>query len=205
VTSEASSLAGHQELGNLIAIYDQNQISIEDDTDATGVALGVGEAHGRGEALAQRAGGDLHAGRMAVLRVSDDRWTGRDRFILSPGHTSLTLYIQLFLGGFGLEMKDLEELRTWGSSVDAVVERGLARRGLGVEEPTGVALGVGEAHGRGLYIQLFLGGFGLEMKDLEELRTWGSKTPGHPEYRHTAGVEITTGPLSSDHRWGHGA
>jgi len=67
---------------------------------------------------------------------SDDRWTGRDRFILSPGHTSLTLYIQLFLGGFG-----------------------------------------------------------LEMKDLEELRTWGSKTPGHPEYRHTAGVEITTGPL----------
>lgn len=67
---------------------------------------------------------------------SDDRWTGRDRFILSPGHTSLTLYLQLFLGGFG-----------------------------------------------------------LEMEDIESLRTWGAKTPGHPEYRHTKGVEITTGPL----------
>ena len=46
-----------------------------------------------------------------------------------------------------------------------------------------------------LYIQLFLGGWGLELEDLEALRTWGSKTPGHPEYGHTAGVEITTGPL----------
>ena len=63
-------------------------------------------------------------------------WLGRDRFILSPGHTSLTLYIQLFLSGYG-----------------------------------------------------------LELKDLEALRTWGSLTPGHPEYKHTAGVEITTGPL----------
>lgn len=67
---------------------------------------------------------------------SDDRWTGRDRFILSPGHTSLTLYLQLFFSGYG-----------------------------------------------------------LEMDDLESLRTWGSKVPGHPEYRHTTGVEITTGPL----------
>ena len=63
-------------------------------------------------------------------------WLGRDRFILSPGHTSLTLYIQLFLSGYG-----------------------------------------------------------LELKDLQALRTWGSLTPGHPEYKHTAGVEITTGPL----------
>ncbi|XAS70282.1 transketolase [Micrococcaceae bacterium Sec5.1] len=63
-------------------------------------------------------------------------WIGRDRFVLSPGHTSLTLYIQLFLAGYG-----------------------------------------------------------LELKDLEALRTWGSLTPGHPEYKHTAGVEITTGPL----------
>ncbi|MHA7221910.1 transketolase [Arthrobacter sp. RHLT1-20] len=63
-------------------------------------------------------------------------WLGRDRFVLSPGHTSLTLYIQLFLSGYG-----------------------------------------------------------LELKDLQALRTWGSLTPGHPEYRHTAGVEITTGPL----------
>jgi len=67
---------------------------------------------------------------------SDDRWTGRDRFILSPGHTSLTLYLQLFFSGYG-----------------------------------------------------------LEMDDIKSLRTWGSKVPGHPEYRHTTGVEITTGPL----------
>ncbi len=67
---------------------------------------------------------------------SQPEWTGRDRFVLSPGHTSLTLYIQLFLSGYG-----------------------------------------------------------LELEDLQSLRTWGSKTPGHPEYRHTAGVEITTGPL----------
>ncbi|MFE8005418.1 transketolase [Streptomyces sp. NPDC057418] len=66
----------------------------------------------------------------------DDRWLGRDRFVLSCGHTSLTLYIQLYLAGYGLEMEDLEALRTWGSA-----------------------------------------------------------TPGHPEYRHTRGVEITTGPL----------
>ena len=66
----------------------------------------------------------------------DDRWQGRDRFILSPGHTSLTLYTQLFLGGYG-----------------------------------------------------------LEMGDLESLRTWGALTPGHPEYKHTRGVEITTGTL----------
>jgi transketolase len=63
-------------------------------------------------------------------------WIGRDRFILSAGHSSLTLYLQLYLGGFG-----------------------------------------------------------LELDDIKALRTWGSKTPGHPEYGHTTGVEITTGPL----------
>ncbi|MBV1778250.1 transketolase [Paeniglutamicibacter sp. ABSL32-1] len=67
---------------------------------------------------------------------SDPAWIGRDRFVLSPGHTSLTLYLQLFLSGYG-----------------------------------------------------------LELEDLQALRTWGAKTPGHPEYGHTAGVEITTGPL----------
>ena len=66
----------------------------------------------------------------------DDRWIGRDRFILSVGHSSLTLYNQLYLGGFG-----------------------------------------------------------LELDDIKSLRTWGSLTPGHPEYAHTKGVEITTGPL----------
>ena len=67
---------------------------------------------------------------------ADPNWPGRDRFVLSCGHTSLTLYIQLYLGGWG-----------------------------------------------------------LELEDLKSLRTWNSKTPGHPEYGHTAGVETTTGPL----------
>ncbi|MEB0306147.1 transketolase, partial [Cryobacterium sp. 10I1] len=67
---------------------------------------------------------------------SDNEWIGRDRFILSVGHSSLTQYVQLYLGGYG-----------------------------------------------------------LELDDLKALRTWGSKTPGHPEYGHTDGVEITTGPL----------
>lgn len=67
---------------------------------------------------------------------ADHGWLGRDRFILSAGHSSLTQYVQLYLAGDG-----------------------------------------------------------LELADLEALRTWGSKTPGHPEYGHTDGVEITTGPL----------
>ncbi|MEU6622334.1 transketolase [Streptomyces litmocidini] len=67
---------------------------------------------------------------------ADPEWVGRDRFVLSAGHSSLTLYTQLYLGGFG-----------------------------------------------------------LELDDLKAFRTWGSKTPGHPEYGHTAGVETTTGPL----------
>ena len=67
---------------------------------------------------------------------SDPSWLGRDRFILSCGHSSLTLYTQLFYSGYG-----------------------------------------------------------LEMDDLKTFRTWGSLTPGHPEFGHTAGVEMTTGPL----------
>ncbi|MEU1695940.1 transketolase [Streptomyces hirsutus] len=67
---------------------------------------------------------------------SDADWVGRDRFVLSAGHSSLTLYTQLYLAGFG-----------------------------------------------------------LELDDLKAFRTWGSKTPGHPEYGHTTGVETTTGPL----------
>ena len=67
---------------------------------------------------------------------ADVHWAGRDRFVLSVGHSSLTQYIQLYLGGFG-----------------------------------------------------------LEMDDLQQLRRWGSRTPGHPEVHHTDGVEITTGPL----------
>lgn len=67
---------------------------------------------------------------------NDPSWAGRDRFVLSAGHSSLTLYLQLFASGYP-----------------------------------------------------------LSLDDLKALRTWGSKTPGHPEYKHTEGVEITTGPL----------
>jgi transketolase len=74
--------------------------------------------------------------RHLVHDPSDPQWIGRDRFILSCGHSSMTLYTQLFLSGYG-----------------------------------------------------------LELKDLQEFRTWGSLTPGHPEFGHTAGVEMTTGPL----------
>ena len=74
--------------------------------------------------------------RIMNVDPNDPHWAGRDRFVLSCGHSSLTQYIQLYLAGFG-----------------------------------------------------------LEMDDLKSLRTWGAKTPGHPEYRHTDGVEITTGPL----------
>ena len=73
-----------------------------------------------------------------VHNPKDPKWIGRDRFVLSCGHSSLTLYTQLFLSGYG-----------------------------------------------------------LEMKDLENFRTWNSLTPGHPEYGHTAGVEMTTGPLGA--------
>jgi transketolase len=67
---------------------------------------------------------------------TDPEWIGRDRFLLSNGHASLTQYCQLYLSGYG-----------------------------------------------------------LELSDLEALRSWESRTPGHPEYHHTAGVEVTTGPL----------
>jgi transketolase len=75
-----------------------------------------------------------------ILRHDPKRsdWLGRDRFVLSAGHSSLTLYIQLFFSGYG-----------------------------------------------------------LELSDLQSFRTEGSLTPGHPEYGHTNGVEITTGPLGS--------
>jgi transketolase len=46
---------------------------------------------------------------------SDPHWPGRDRFVLSCGHTSLTQYIQLYLSGYGLSLDDLKSLRTWGS------------------------------------------------------------------------------------------
>ena len=76
--------------------------------------------------------------RHLVHDPADPKWLGRDRFILSCGHSSMTLYTQLFFSGYG-----------------------------------------------------------LTMKDLQEFRTHGSLTPGHPEYGHTDGVEMTTGPLGA--------
>ena len=76
--------------------------------------------------------------RHLIHNPSDPQWLGRDRFILSCGHSSMTLYTQLFFSGYG-----------------------------------------------------------LEMEDIQSFRTWGSLTPGHPEFGHTAGVEMTTGPLGA--------
>ncbi|MDV3207250.1 MAG: hypothetical protein LOY04_09290 [Rhodococcus ruber] len=55
---------------------------------------------------------------------TDPHWVGRDRFVLSCGHSSLTLYIQLYLSGYGLELADLEALRTWGSKTPGHPEFG---------------------------------------------------------------------------------
>jgi transketolase len=76
---------------------------------------------------------------------ADPAWTGRDRFVLSPGHTSLTLYIQLFLSGYGLTLQDLESFRTWGSLTPGHPEHGHTA---GVETTTGpLGQGVGNAVG----------------------------------------------------------
>src|SRR5438094_10421484 len=82
-----------------------------------------------------------------VLRhdPADPRWPGRDRFVLSCGHSSLTLYIQLYLSGYGLTMDDLKALRTWGSITPGHPEYGLTP---GVETTTGpLGQGIGNAVG----------------------------------------------------------
>jgi transketolase len=76
---------------------------------------------------------------------TDPGWTGRDRFVLSAGHSSLTLYIQLYLSGYGLELDDLRSLRTWGSLTPGHPEHGHTA---GVETTTGpLGQGVGNAVG----------------------------------------------------------
>jgi transketolase len=76
---------------------------------------------------------------------SDPDWTGRDRFVLSCGHTSLTLYVQLFLSGYGLTVEDLAHLRQWGSLTPGHPEHGHTP---GVEVTTGpLGQGVGNAVG----------------------------------------------------------
>jgi transketolase len=88
---------------------------------------------------------------------ADPNWSGRDRFVLSCGHSSLTLYIQLYLAGYGLELGDLEALRVWGGLTPGHPEHGHTP---GVETTTGpLGQGVGNAVGmamaarreRGLY------------------------------------------------------
>ncbi|MDX6315973.1 MAG: transketolase [Streptomyces sp.] len=76
---------------------------------------------------------------------ADAQWVGRDRFVLSPGHTSLTLYTQLFLSGYGLELDDLKGFRTWGSLTPGHPEHGHT---VGVETTTGpLGQGIGNAVG----------------------------------------------------------
>ncbi|GHH55706.1 transketolase [Lentzea cavernae] len=77
---------------------------------------------------------------------ADADWIGRDRFVLSAGHSSLTLYVQLFLSGYGLELDDLKHLRKWGSKTPGHPEHGHTR---GVEITTG-PLGSGLASAVGM-------------------------------------------------------
>ncbi len=95
----------------------------------------VGNGH-PGTAISLAPVAYLHYQKLMRHDPSDPHWVGRDRFVLSCGHSSLTQYIQLYLAGYP-----------------------------------------------------------MTLDDLKSLRTWGSQTPGHPEYRHTPGVEVTTGPL----------
>ena len=95
----------------------------------------VGNGH-PGTAMSLAPAATLLFQRIMRHDPSDPNWVGRDRFVLSAGHSSLTLYLQLFLSGYG-----------------------------------------------------------LELDDIEHFRQAGSLTPGHPEYGHTVGVEVTTGPL----------
>ena len=77
---------------------------------------------------------------------ADPAWTGRDRFVLSCGHSSLTLYIQLYLSGYGLSLEDLKQYRSWGSLTPGHPEHGLTP---GVETTTG-PLGQGLANAVGM-------------------------------------------------------
>ena len=84
--------------------------------------------------------------RMMRHDPSDPSWAGRDRFVLSCGHSSLTLYIQLYLAGYGLELDDLAALRQWGSLTPGHPEYGHTK---GVETTTG-PLGQGLANAVGM-------------------------------------------------------
>jgi transketolase len=83
--------------------------------------------------------------RMMRHDPTDPAWAGRDRFVLSCGHSSITLYIQLYLAGYGLTLEDLAHLRQWGSLTPGHPEHGHT---MGVETTTGpLGQGVGNAVG----------------------------------------------------------
>ncbi|MPQ96830.1 transketolase [Modestobacter sp. I12A-02628] len=98
---------------------------------------------------------------------SEPQWTGRDRFVLSMGHSSLTLYVQLYLAGYGLELDDLRALRTWGSLTPGHPE---VNHTPGVETTTGpLGQGVGNAVGMAMAARRERGLFDPESADGESL------------------------------------
>ena len=121
-------------MGSVFNDHDKKAVDIAKALAADSVEK-VGNGH-PGTAISLAPLAYLLYQKVMAVDPTDPAWLGRDRFILSVGHSSLTQYVQLFLGGLG-----------------------------------------------------------LEIEDLKALRTWGSLTPGHPEYGHTDHVEITTGPL----------
>ncbi len=79
---------------------------------------------------------------------ADADWIGRDRFVLSCGHSSLTLYVQLYLAGYGLELEDLESLRTWGSKTRVTLSTATPAVSRSPPVPS-AGSGVGRRHGDG--------------------------------------------------------
>jgi transketolase len=113
-----------------------------------GLAMDAVEAAGSGHpgtAMSLAPAAYLLFQRLLRHDPNDPTWAGRDRFVLSCGHSSLTLYIQLFLSGYGLTIEDLKLLRQWGSLTPGHPEHGHT---LGVEVTTGpLGQGVGNAVG----------------------------------------------------------
>ena len=113
-----------------------------------GLAMDAVEAAGSGHpgtAMSLAPVGYLLFQRLLRHDPSDPAWVGRDRFVLSCGHSSLTLYCQLLLSGYGLTVDDLAHLRQWGSLTPAHPEHGHTP---GVETTTGpLGQGVGNAVG----------------------------------------------------------
>jgi transketolase len=134
--AQRKAQTGAQTAGSKLEWTDLDKTAVD---VVRGLAMDAVEAAGSGHpgtAMSLAPAAYLLFQRLLRHDPTDPQWLGRDRFVLSCGHSSLTLYIQLFLSGYG-----------------------------------------------------------LTLDDLRLLRQWGSRTPGHPEHGHTAGVETTTGPL----------